>query len=79
MWIPARNIKLQHGSKRGTSQTNEDLVPGATLCSCRQSDTLATNRSSRQHTEDKEWKQNRTDNEQPRDDLGSDKEDSSVS
>ncbi|KAK1343874.1 hypothetical protein QTO34_014429 [Cnephaeus nilssonii] len=67
VWIPARNIKLQQGSKRETSQTNEDLAPGVTPCSCRQSTTSATEGSdSKQSTEDEEQEENKPDNKQPR-------------
>ncbi|KAK1336451.1 hypothetical protein QTO34_004258, partial [Cnephaeus nilssonii] len=61
MWIPKRNIKLQHGSEGGTGQVHEDLAPGATPYSSRQSTTPATESSSpKQPTEDKEWEENKT-------------------
>ncbi|KAK1337938.1 hypothetical protein QTO34_001041 [Cnephaeus nilssonii] len=76
VWIPARNIKLQQGSKRETSQTNEDLAPGVTPCSCRQSTTSATEGSdSKQSTEDEEQEENKPDNKQPGGHLRHGKED----
>ncbi|KAK1340870.1 hypothetical protein QTO34_017266 [Cnephaeus nilssonii] len=63
---PDLNIKLQQGSKRETSQTNEDLAPGVTPCSCRQSTTSATEGSdSKQSTEDEEQEEDESDNKQP--------------
>ncbi|KAK1328685.1 hypothetical protein QTO34_012260 [Cnephaeus nilssonii] len=77
VWIPARNIKLQQESKRETSHTNEDLAPGATPCSCRQSTTSATESSdSKQFTEDEEQKEDEPDNKQLGGLLGHGKEDS---
>ncbi|KAK1338225.1 hypothetical protein QTO34_001339 [Cnephaeus nilssonii] len=77
VWIPARNIKLQQESKRETNQTNEDLVPGVTPCSCRQSTTSATESSdSKQFTEDEEQKEDEPDNKQLGGLLGHGKEDS---
>ncbi|KAK1341952.1 hypothetical protein QTO34_016704 [Cnephaeus nilssonii] len=76
VWIPARNIKLQQESKRETNQTNEDLAPGVTPCSCRQSTTSATEGSdSKQSTEDEEQEEDESDNKQPGGHLGHGKED----
>ncbi|KAK1330101.1 hypothetical protein QTO34_010287 [Cnephaeus nilssonii] len=49
----------------------EDLAPGATPCSCRQSTTLATESSdSKQSTEDEEQEKDEPDNKQPGGHLG---------
>lgn len=62
------------------SSSLEDLAPGATPCSCRQSTTSATEGSdSKQSTEDEEQEEDESDNKQPGGHLGHGKEDSTES